>query len=163
MKVIRMVKYLQVAFPSLESLELRKLNVKRIWWDVKLSEASSWNYKLQNLRTTRIHECCSLKYLFSFPIARSLVQLEVLDVSRCKDMEAILLPLVVNSDDELAAQVDQRIEFPKLKNLELGNLHHELIKFSSECDQGQGSSSDSATTFFNPKVLHILVYNPSLI
>ena len=81
MKVIRMVKYLQVAFPSLESLELRKLNVKRIWWDVKLSEASSWNYKLQNLTMLKVHECHSLKYLFSFPIARSLVQLEVLDVS----------------------------------------------------------------------------------
>ena len=74
---------------------------------MKLSEASSWNYKLQNLRKLRVHECRSLKYLFSFPIARSLVQLEVLDVSRCKDMVEILSPLVVNSDDELAAKVDQ--------------------------------------------------------
>ncbi|KAF3457791.1 hypothetical protein FNV43_RR02450 [Rhamnella rubrinervis] len=141
-----------VAFPCLESLELRKLNMKQIWWDMKLSETSSCNYKLQNLRTLRVHECRSLKYLFSFPIARSLVQLEVLDVSRCKDMEEIVVPVVVNSEDELAAQVDQRIEFPKLKNLKLLDLQHEFIKFSSECNQVEGSSSDSATSFFNPKV-----------
>ncbi|KAF3457894.1 hypothetical protein FNV43_RR02554 [Rhamnella rubrinervis] len=149
----------KVAFPYLESLELRKLNMKQIWWDMKLSGTSSCNYKLQNLRTLRVHECRSLKYLFSFPIARSLVQLEVLDVSRCKDMEEIV---VVNSDDELAAQLDQRIEFPKLNNLKLGDLQHEFIKFSSESNQDEGSSSDSATSFLIRRVLISQVAFPSL-
>ncbi|KAF3457899.1 hypothetical protein FNV43_RR02559 [Rhamnella rubrinervis] len=109
----------KVAFPYLESLELRKDETDMVGHET-----------FRN-------------------IIISLVQLEVLDVSRCKDMEEIV---VVNSDDELAAQLDQRIEFPKLNNLKLGDLQHEFIKFSSESNQDEGSSSDSATSFFNPKV-----------
>ncbi|KAF3456089.1 hypothetical protein FNV43_RR00732 [Rhamnella rubrinervis] len=119
----------KVAFPYLESLELRKDETDMVGHET-----------FRN-------------------IIISLVQLEVLDVSRCKDMEEIV---VVNSDDELAAQLDQRIEFPKLNNLKLGDLQHEFIKFSSESNQDEGSSSDSATSFLIRRVLISQVAFPSL-
>ncbi|KAF3457889.1 hypothetical protein FNV43_RR02549 [Rhamnella rubrinervis] len=136
----------KVAFPSLESLELRGLNFERIWSE------TSCNYKLQNLRSLIVGRCHSLKYLFSFPIARSLSQLEHLEVRECRNMEEIL---VVNFDDQLA-QVDL---FPKLKHLELRYLHYEResgegLQWSRSDIHDHQSNSDSATTtFFNPKVI----------
>ncbi|KAF3457880.1 hypothetical protein FNV43_RR02540 [Rhamnella rubrinervis] len=141
----------KVAFPSLESLELWDLNIEGIWLE------TSCNYKLQNLRSLIVCRCHSLKYLFSFPIARSLSQLEHLEVIDCRNMEEIL---VVNSDDQLA-QVDL---FPKLKYLKLGSLGLRHPPNESESVEGrQGSHSDiydhqsnsasAATTFFNPKVI----------
>ncbi|KAF3456087.1 hypothetical protein FNV43_RR00730 [Rhamnella rubrinervis] len=130
---------------SLESLELG-LNFERIWWE------ASCNYKLQNLRSLIVGRCHSLKYLFSFPIARSLSQLEHLEVRECRNMEEIL---VVNFDDQLA-QVDL---FPKLKHLELRYLHYEResgegLQWSRSDIHDHQSNSDSATTtFFNPKVI----------
>ena len=130
-----------MAFPSLESLELWNLNFERIWSE------TSCNYKLQNLRSLNVDGCNSLKYLFSFPIARSLSQLEQLEVSSCRDMEEIL---VVNS-------VDRIIMFPKLKSLMLAFLLNELIKFCSETEScsdihDQINSASAATAFFKPKV-----------
>ena len=91
--------------------------------------------------------CDKLKYLLSFPIARSLSQLEQLAVSNCRDMEEIL---VVNS-------VDHIIMFPKLKSLQLEKLPNELIKFCSETESrndihDQINSASAATAFFKPKV-----------
>ena len=130
-----------MAFPSLESLRLELLNFERIWSE------TSCNYKLQNLRSLSVVVCDKLKYLLSFPIARSLSQLEQLEVSNCRDMEEIL---VVNS-------VDHIIMFPKLKFLKLEHLPNELIKFCSETESrsdihDQINSASAATAFFKPKV-----------
>ena len=130
-----------MAFPSLESLRLKHLKFERIWSE------TSCNYKLQNLRSLNVDGCNSLKFLFSFPIARSLSQLEQLRVYDCRDMEEIL---AVNS-------VDHIIMFPKLKSLDLRDLPNELIKFFSEtksCSDihDQISSASTATVFFKPKV-----------
>ncbi|KAF3457900.1 hypothetical protein FNV43_RR02560 [Rhamnella rubrinervis] len=141
----------KVAFPSLESLELSDLNFERIWLE------TSCNYNLQNLRSLRVSGCHSLKYLFSFTIARSLSQLEHLEVKDCRNMEEIL---VVNSDDQLP-QVDL---FPKLKHLVVGSLERRHLPYESASGEGrQGSRSDihdhqinsasAAITFFNPKVI----------
>ncbi|KAF3457903.1 hypothetical protein FNV43_RR02563 [Rhamnella rubrinervis] len=141
----------KVAFPSLEVLVLEDLNFERIWSE------TSCNYKLQNLRSLCVRECHSLKYLSSFPIARSLSQLEHLEVKDCRNMEEIL---VVNSDDQ-SPQVDL---FPKLKHLALVSLELRHLPYESESGEGrQGSRSDihdhesnsasAATTFFNPKVI----------
>ncbi|KAF3457877.1 hypothetical protein FNV43_RR02537 [Rhamnella rubrinervis] len=148
----------KVAFPNLETLELWDLNFERIWSE------TSCNYKLQNLRGLRVGGCHNLKYLFSFPIARSLSQLEELVVGYCRNMEEIL---VVNSDDQLA-QVDHL--FPNLKSLALkygsdeSESESESEHLPYESGEGrQGSRSDihdhqinfasAATTFFNPKVI----------
>ncbi|KAH7534020.1 hypothetical protein FEM48_Zijuj04G0193400 [Ziziphus jujuba var. spinosa] len=138
----------KVALPSLQVLDLKSLQLKRIWAD------QLWQTcYLQNLRELSVRWCYSLKYLLSFAMARSLVQLEELVVYGCKGMKEIIIikePTVTFDDsDEL-----EIMELPKLKRIRLDDLP-KLIQFCSQ-SQGQGSKqlmfSDSTSAFFNQEV-----------
>ncbi|KAG4403275.1 hypothetical protein AAZX31_01G066400 [Glycine max] len=92
----------KVSIPKLEWLELSSINIQKIWSDQSL-------HCFQNLLTFNVIDCGNLKYLLSFSMARSLVNLQSLFVSSCKMMEDIFLP-------EDARNIDV---FPKLKKMEM--------------------------------------------
>ena len=70
----------------------------------------------QNLTRLCVFQCNGLKYLFSFAIARSIVQLESLHVGVCDSLEEVLLT------EEQAEGRLEKISFPKLKDLSLWGL-----------------------------------------
>ncbi|XP_027351357.1 uncharacterized protein LOC113862472 [Abrus precatorius] len=92
-----------VSIPKLEWLELSSINIQKIWSDQSL-------HCFQNLLTLNVTDCGNLKYLLSFSIAGSLVNLQSLFVSSCGMMEDIFR----------AEDARQNIDvFPKLKKMEI--------------------------------------------
>ncbi|XP_035541472.1 disease resistance protein At4g27190-like [Juglans regia] len=78
------------AFPLLESLKLTKLaNLKEIYHSKVSKRPFSGRGALNNLRSLQLCDCGSLKHVFSMPIVSSLVQLQELHVSYCKNIEQI--------------------------------------------------------------------------
>ncbi|KAH7542043.1 hypothetical protein FEM48_Zijuj02G0031600 [Ziziphus jujuba var. spinosa] len=101
-----------VAFPSLKSLKLSAVNSEMLWPD-QLPET----IKMQNLKSLRVDGCNSLKHILSFSIARSLVQLQHLEVRQCSVMEeALTINDIRNSDG-----MDKKL-LPNLKSLHLEEL-----------------------------------------
>ena len=74
--------FLQVLIPKLERLELSSINIQKIWSD-------QYDHCFQNLLTLNVTDCGNLKYLLSFSMAGSLVNLQSLFVSECERMEDI--------------------------------------------------------------------------
>lgn len=87
------------------------MNFKKLWPD----QLSVTSY-MQNLRELIIKKCDGLKYLSSFGVAEKLLQLELLIISDCKDIEEVLATL-----DQRQGRREE-ISFPKLKSLVLENL-----------------------------------------
>ncbi|WVZ04862.1 hypothetical protein V8G54_018208 [Vigna mungo] len=92
----------KVSTPKLEWLELSSINIHEIWSD-------QCNHCFQNLLTMNVTDCGNLKYLLSFSMAESLVNLQSIFVSECEIMEDIFRP-------EDAEYIDV---FPKLKKMEI--------------------------------------------
>lgn len=73
-------------FPLLESLSLCRLfNLEKICHD-QLHEDQSFS----NLRIIKVGECDRLKHLFSFSMAKNLLQLQKISVSDCESLEIIV-------------------------------------------------------------------------
>ncbi|WVZ07781.1 hypothetical protein V8G54_021127 [Vigna mungo] len=92
----------KVSTPKLEWLELSSINIHKIWSD-------QCNHGFQNLLTLNVTDCGNLKYLLSFSMAESLVNLQSIFISECAMMEDIFCP-------EDAKYIDV---FPKLKKMEI--------------------------------------------
>ncbi|XP_052724944.1 uncharacterized protein LOC108347396 isoform X2 [Vigna angularis] len=92
----------KVSTPKLEWLELSSINIHKIWSD-------QCNHCFQNLLTLNVTDCSNLKYLLSFSMAESLVNLQSIFVSECAMMEDIFR-------QEDAEYIDV---FPKLKKMEI--------------------------------------------
>ncbi|KAG4922374.1 hypothetical protein JHK86_051187 [Glycine max] len=92
----------KVSIPKLEWLELSSIRIQKIWSD------QSPHY-FQNLLTLNVTDCGDLKYLLSFSMAGSLMNLQSLFVCACEMMEDIFCP-------EHAENIDV---FPKLKKMEI--------------------------------------------
>ncbi|XP_068488939.1 uncharacterized protein [Phaseolus vulgaris] len=92
----------KVLIPKLERLELSSINIQKIWSD-------QYDHCFQNLLTLNVTDCGNLKYLLSFSMAGSLVNLQSLFVSECERMEDIFR-------SENAECIDV---FPKLKKIEI--------------------------------------------
>ncbi|WVZ06512.1 hypothetical protein V8G54_019858 [Vigna mungo] len=92
----------KVSTPKLEWLELSSINIYKIWSD-------QCSHCFQNLLTLNVTDCSNLKYLLSFSMAESLVNLQSLFVSECEMMEDIFRP-------EDAEYIDV---FHKLKKMEI--------------------------------------------
>ncbi|XP_062076316.1 disease resistance protein At4g27190-like [Humulus lupulus] len=76
-----------------------------------------------NLKWLGVWNCNNIKYLLSSTMARSLVQLETLQVLRCKNIEEVIV-----NDEELGGGGSKSIIFEKLESLELCYLPN-VIKF----------------------------------
>ncbi|KAL7197731.1 hypothetical protein ACSBR2_020286 [Camellia fascicularis] len=80
---------------------------------------------LCKLRSLTVQECDKLECAFSLSMARGLVQLQNLNISGCKMMEAIVSSCQ-GGENEIAAD---KIELPKLNELDLSNL----LSFTTSC------------------------------
>ncbi|WVZ05458.1 hypothetical protein V8G54_018804 [Vigna mungo] len=92
----------KVSTPKLEWLELSSINIHKIWSD-------QCNHGFQNLLTLNVTDCSNLKYLLSFSMAESLVNLQSLFVSECEMMEDIFRP----------EDAEYIVVFPKLKKMDI--------------------------------------------
>ncbi|KAG5092562.1 hypothetical protein JHK82_051340 [Glycine max] len=93
----------KVSIPKLEWLELSSINIQKIWSDQS-------QHCFQNLLTLNVTDCGDLKYLLSFSMAGSLMNLQSLFVTACEMMEDIFCP----------EHAEQNIDvFPKLKKMEI--------------------------------------------
>jgi hypothetical protein len=118
------------AFPILESLTLDDLsNLKEIYHGQFLERSFSGAQLacFGNLTSLHLDACYRLKNVFSLSIARGLVQLQELYITRCTDMEEIFSK---EGQDEKAFDM---IKFPQLKHVELSNVPR-LIGFCTFVD-----------------------------
>ncbi|PON75695.1 AAA+ ATPase [Parasponia andersonii] len=102
----------EVSFPNLENLYVEEMNVEKLWPKDLLV-----NSCMQNLTRLEVRRCNSLKYLFCFAMAESLINLKRLDVSDCKAVEGILLP-----QRQEGIRLEKTVVFPKLEDLCLRGL-----------------------------------------
>ncbi|KAL5562870.1 hypothetical protein UlMin_032617 [Ulmus minor] len=112
----------KVSFPILENLRLKRMNLKILWAD----QLSITSFGMPNLKRLYVSDCDSLSHLFSLDVARSLLQLEELQLRDCKDTEEELV-----TKEPIEEETPIKI-FPKLKNLELYNLQN-IRRFCAGC------------------------------
>ncbi|GKV01643.1 hypothetical protein SLEP1_g14182 [Rubroshorea leprosula] len=109
----------KIVFPNLKKLELSSLNIESIW----SSQLSAKSCCFQSLTDLIIKGCHHLKQLLSFSVAKCLVQLRYLHISKCKRMREII-----------AAEDPEEMEdlnlFSNLNNLYMGDLEN-LSRFCS--------------------------------
>ncbi|XP_073305841.1 uncharacterized protein [Primulina huaijiensis] len=114
------------SFQNLESLVVERLPKLGYLW-----KSPNQNVSLVSLKSITISGCPNLRYLFSMATARSLVQLQSLEILSCYTIEQVLW-------NEMESNREAPIiEFPKLKRLRLYNLLNllaftqgiEIIKF----------------------------------
>ncbi|XP_028120994.1 uncharacterized protein LOC114318306 [Camellia sinensis] len=103
------------AFSALKVLKLYHLYKLRNLW--KGPTQLVW---LGNLTTVDVMSCGKLESIFSLSIARDLVQLQDLMILNCPMMEEIVSS--EGGEHEIAAIATDKIEFPKLKRLNLDYL-----------------------------------------
>ncbi|XP_052293099.1 probable disease resistance protein At4g27220 isoform X7 [Citrus sinensis] len=102
----------KLVLPNLEVLEVRDINVAKIWHN-QLSAVMSCN--VQNLTRLVVEDCCKLRYVFSYSTAKRLGQLQHLVISRCPLLEEIV-------GKEGGVEADPSFVFPQLTILKLSSL-----------------------------------------
>ncbi|TXG73920.1 hypothetical protein EZV62_002499 [Acer yangbiense] len=111
-----------VLLPSLENLKLSSINIECMWLD-QLPIISSC---CQTLTSLTVEECSgNLKFLFSYSMVKSLVQLKNLEIRNCKSIEGIINTEELREEGKLIKMV-----FAKLINLQLKGLPN-LTQFGS--------------------------------
>ncbi|KAH9752968.1 Disease resistance protein [Citrus sinensis] len=138
----------KVILPSLEELNLRDLrNMKKLWAD-----HNQRMYCCQNLTKVTVERCYRLKYLFSYSMVNSLLQLQHLEISYCESMEGVvdttgcnMLRFISTSspEDTIHSEMqppplfDEKVRLPRLEVLYIAwmdNLrtiwHHQLASES---------------------------------
>ncbi|GAY67552.1 hypothetical protein CUMW_257430, partial [Citrus unshiu] len=105
----------KVVLPNLEALELRDINIDKIW---HYNELPAMFPGSQSLTRLILWDCNKLKYIFSATMIRSFEQLQRLEISNCMVLQEII------SKDR--AEADQRTTpcfvFPRLTTLILLGL-----------------------------------------
>ncbi|XP_057994848.1 uncharacterized protein LOC131174824 isoform X2 [Hevea brasiliensis] len=81
----------------------------------------------QKLRKLEVYECDSLRNILSVAVAKCLVQLQKLDITRCHTLEEIIVPKEDEKEEEASKDI---IVFSKLKSL----TFEELPSFKSFCN-----------------------------
>ncbi|KAJ4717185.1 Disease resistance protein [Melia azedarach] len=106
----------KVCFPALKKLKLSSLHcIKKLWVDQfpAMSTASC-----QNLTTLVVFDCSCLKFLFSYSMVSSLVELKELEIRGCESMEWI-----IEEETSSTSNSNAMVKvFPQLTNLKLGVL-----------------------------------------
>ncbi|XP_044470810.1 uncharacterized protein LOC123199790 isoform X3 [Mangifera indica] len=98
----------KVNFTKLRMLVLYNISLGRIW-DSQISTFS------QNLKRLKLESCRKMTYVFPFSIAKSLKQLQSLEITYCKVLEKIV-------EEEEGAEVVVNSIFPQVTELVLKNL-----------------------------------------
>ena len=112
---------LQVILPRLEELKLTYLrNIKNLWAD-----HNQGMYCCQNLTKLHVFGCDRMKYLFSYSMVNSLLQLQRLQIWDCKSMEGVVDTTGWSERDE-GKLIELKV-FPKLLYLWLYCLNLQLV------------------------------------
>ena len=110
--------YIQVLFPELRLLELSSIHLEEMTrFSGRLTNIQPTSSRFQNLLSLTVKGCSYMRYLLSFSTARAMVQLQILQVVECKDIEEILTKDF--GEEEIASPVEL---FPRLQNLFLQHL-----------------------------------------
>ncbi|XP_039032248.1 uncharacterized protein LOC120167247 isoform X1 [Hibiscus syriacus] len=115
----------KILFPSLENLQLKSINVTRVWHN-QLSSTSLCTY--EKLTRLKIEGCGSLKHLFSFSMAKCLVHLTDFEIIGCYCLREIIFMAEIEQEAQATMTLSL---FPQLKSLVLKDLQH-LIGFCSD-------------------------------
>ncbi|KAK0600860.1 hypothetical protein LWI29_019014 [Acer saccharum] len=84
---------------------------------------------LQSLTVVEVESCNKLRYLFTLSLARSLLQLEQLNVWYCPSLEHIVK--INEAEENVGGGGGNDVMFPRLRKLQLGGLPN-FINFYSE-------------------------------
>ncbi|KAK7244019.1 hypothetical protein RIF29_38836 [Crotalaria pallida] len=124
----------EISFPNLENLKISSIYLRRIW-DDHLSDNSC----IQNLKSLVIDDCSNLVSLFPSSVARGLVNLQHLSISRC-DMLQELFPTKENAASLPSASIsllNDEVVFPSLETLAISHMdslesifNHQLVSNS---------------------------------
>ncbi|KAL3612724.1 hypothetical protein D5086_003744, partial [Populus alba] len=99
-------------FTSLETLKLSSLLVPDL--------SCIWKGLLSNLTTLKVNECKRLTHVFTNSMIASLVQLEVIEISACEELEQIVAKDNDDEKDQILSGSDlQSSCFPNLYQLEI--------------------------------------------
>ncbi|GKV45628.1 hypothetical protein SLEP1_g52690 [Rubroshorea leprosula] len=142
----------EVELPILKKLTLSSINAKQTW-NSHLSSITSF---AQNLIKLKVVNCSNLKYLFTFSILKSFVQLKKLRISGCEMMEVVILIEGTVEEEKICQTV-----FPKLETLTLNDLP-QLATFCSNCDS-LGKISDSGRVNFDTRSPKLLATQSTLV
>ncbi|KAH9689682.1 hypothetical protein KPL70_015594 [Citrus sinensis] len=130
------------AFPLLESLFLHNLMRLEMVYRGQLTEHS-----FSKLRIIKVCQCDNLKHLFSFPMARNLLQLQKLKVSFCESLK-----LIVGKESSETHNVHEIINFTQLHSLTLQCLP-QLTSSGFDLERPLLSPTISATTLAFEEVI----------
>ncbi|KAF3970561.1 hypothetical protein CMV_005761 [Castanea mollissima] len=142
-----------VAFPVLEIFSLKNM--------IKLEEICHGQIPLasfRNLSTVKVEHCEKLKFIFSLSIAKSLSQLQTLEIRECSIMGAIV------EKEEGGAEDRDMILFPQLRHLVLHCLP-KLMSFLSTQNSDiidAGEVIPESELNFRLPILHEQVVFPNL-
>ncbi|ESR63244.1 hypothetical protein CICLE_v10013992mg, partial [Citrus x clementina] len=140
------------AFPLLESLILHNLiNMERICIDQLKVES------FNELKIIQAYNCDKLSNIFWLSTTKCLPRLERIAVVNCSKMKEIFA---------IGEEVDnaiEKIEFPQLRSLSLGNLPEVTnfcreVKTPSASPNRPSSQEDTSTLLFNEKVHEVIPY-----
>ncbi|XVF31255.1 hypothetical protein REPUB_Repub16aG0129700 [Reevesia pubescens] len=101
-------------FPSLEDLELcLSIDIQRTW-NYKLLAASSY---AQNLTCLTVEGCHNLNCLFPSSMVKSFVQLKMLNIENCENMEKVIFIEELAIEEMMSKKLFHRLELLLLKHL----------------------------------------------
>ncbi|KAJ0623302.1 putative P-loop containing nucleoside triphosphate hydrolase, leucine-rich repeat domain superfamily [Helianthus annuus] len=112
---------LQTLFPSLEKLEVEKCDSLEHVWDSK-------GVQIRNLKSVHVYECPKLKNLCSFHTFKGLSNLQILDICRCKMMEAVV------ADDHKHGKINEVLSLNHLEEVKLAFLPNLNYFSHTKCD-----------------------------
>ncbi|XVF31259.1 hypothetical protein REPUB_Repub16aG0130100 [Reevesia pubescens] len=157
--------FIEKILPSLEDLELRSINIQRIW-NYKLLAASSY---AQNLTCLTMEGCHNLNCLFSSSMVESFVLLKKLKIENCENMEKVIFIEELATEEMMSKKLFHRLEslllkyLPKLTRFCVGsNIEFPLLRIlriercptlKTFISNAEGNNSGIASpTLFNEKV-----------
>ncbi|KAH9688207.1 Importin subunit alpha-1a [Citrus sinensis] len=112
----------KVALPKLEKLELRSINIERIWQN----QVAAMTCGIQNLTHLTFYNCMNLRCLFSSSTVSnsSFVRLQYIEIEKCHVLEELI---VMDNQEEDRNNI---VIFPRLQYLKMYDLE-KLTSFST--------------------------------
>ncbi|KAE8675384.1 Cc-nbs-lrr resistance-like protein [Hibiscus syriacus] len=113
LNVILQQLFIEKVFPSLEDLELSSINIQRVWKHKLLSTHSY----AKNLTRLTIEGRHNLNFMFSSSMMKSFVQLKMLKVENCENLENVISAKGLTKEEMMNQKTFHILQFLFLKDL----------------------------------------------